>query len=215
MGHVQRTRRGARTKRCFVISVAGAQEGQPIMTSGAEKASPAHACASQGVQSSLSLPHRQCFPCHQAPSMFQHHQSFLLDSAEGGHQRDTKEGPRARDRKQNHDLEKRSRPGRDTPVCVCVCVCLCVHMVRTHACCGAWRCVEPGMPPGTMKPEQDPRHMCHMACASVCLRFAKDGPATDSMILMLPHYPAHTLTWALDPGYFTAEFLATNKVALT
>ena len=57
--------------------------------------------------------------------------------------------------------------------------------------------------------------MCHLACASVCLRFAKDGPATDSMILMLPHYPAHTLTWALDPGYLTAEFLATNKEALT
>ena len=71
------------------------------------------------------------------------------------------------------------------------------------------------MPPGTMKPEQDPHHNLHLACASVCLRFGEDGPATDSMILMLPHYPDHTLAWALDPGYFTADFLVTNKAALT
>ena len=78
------------------------------MTSSAEKSSPAHARASQGVQSSLLLPRRQSFPCHQAPSMFKHRWSFLLDSAVGGHQRDTKQGLRPRDRKQNHDLEKKS-----------------------------------------------------------------------------------------------------------
>lgn len=48
------------------------------------------------------------------------------------------------------------------------------------------------MPPGTMKPEQDPHHSLHLACASECLRFGENGPATDSMIL-LPLTTRHTL----------------------
>lgn len=87
-------------------------------------------------------------------------------------------------------------------------------MVRMHVYCGAWRCVEPGMPPGTTKPEQDPHHNLHLACASECLRFGENGPATDSMIL-LPLTTQHTLAWALDLGYFAAGFLVTDKAALT
>lgn len=45
--------------------------------------------------------------------------------------------------------------------------------------------------------------------------FWKDGPATDSVILVLLHGPTHTQAWAPDWDYFTAEFLATNVVAVT